>query len=381
MTTMSNEFPHTEEIQKTGRKMRWTKRLVAAGLAAACVGTASPVLSDFGSEMTLKLGSSGLYNHRLFARQAIVGLRQGGAHISADFTMPGRSYALSPFLDVYHRVQNDATAIRPANDAATNMIAGVNFLFTGFRSERATYYLGIGGGAARFKVVNAVNIPIQTSSYRTRMMADALMGVELKLTPGFSVFAEPHYMWTTKMLNGLAVHAGLAIHFNRFLKSTIPVSRPTYIAPAPAYRAPAPLAPIPMEVVPAPMKVEEVKTSSASALRTMEETIHFRHDRSNLSDSAKVILDRKLPIFIANPDMRIVISGFTSQPGTENYNMALGLRRAESARVYLISKGVAPIRIEIATEGEGQFKSETRASAAGNRRDQFRLLIADPFLQ
>jgi peptidoglycan-associated lipoprotein len=376
MKTMSNDLACREGIRKTGRKMIWTRRLVAVGVAAACLGTASPVLADFGSGMTLKVGPSGLYNHRLFARQAIVGLRQGGAHVSLDFTMPGERYAFSPFLDVYHRVQNDPTSIRPGNDAATNVISGVNFLFTGFRGERATYYLGIGGGAARFKVVNTVNIPVQTTSYRTRMMADALMGLEVSMAPGFSVFVEPHYMWTTKMLNGMAVHAGLAIHFNKILKSTPPVPRtPVYVAPTPIYRAPKAKEPEPMTVV------EPVKTSSAASLATMEEVIHFANDRSNLSESAKVILDRKLPIFIANPAMRIVITGFASQPGTVPYNAALGLRRAEAARAYLVSKGVDPVRIEIATEGEGRLKIENRSAAAENRRGQFRLLIADPFLK
>jgi peptidoglycan-associated lipoprotein len=376
MERMSNDLERTTRIPRTGKKMIWTRRLVAAGLAAACLGMASPAFADFGSGMTLKAGASGLYNHRLFARQAIVGLRQGGAHLSLDFTMPGRSIGISPFLDVYHRVQNDVTAIRPANDAATNMISGINFLFTGFRSDRATMYLGLGGGIAHFKVVDAVNIPVQTSSYRNRAMADGLIGVELKVLPAVSLFVEPHYMWTTKMLNGLAVHTGLAFHFNDLRDAVAPVRplTPVYTTPAPAYRAPEP-------VKPEPVKVVAPKTSSAAALATMEETIRFRHDQSSLSDSAKVVLDRKVPIFRDNPAMRIVISGFASQPGTHEYNLALGLRRAEAARTYLISQGVDPIRIEIATEGEGLKRYESRQAASAARHDQFRLLIADPFLQ
>jgi peptidoglycan-associated lipoprotein len=122
--------------------------------------------------------------------------------------------------------------------------------------------------------------------------------------------------------------------------------------------------------------------SSAEALATMREMIFFRHDQSDLSDSAKAILDDKVTVFRANPAMRIVISGFASQPGTENYNMALGLRRAEAAKAYLVSRGVDPIRIEIATKGEGQLLVEGpgEVADAANRRGQFRLLIADPYL-
>ena len=122
--------------------------------------------------------------------------------------------------------------------------------------------------------------------------------------------------------------------------------------------------------------------SSAEALATMLQVIHFKNDESSLSDSARAILDDKVTVFRANPSMRIVISGFASQPGTADYNMALGLRRAESAKAYLVSRGVDPVRIEIATKGEGQLLVEGPGEVADaqNRRGQFRLLIADPYL-
>jgi peptidoglycan-associated lipoprotein len=122
--------------------------------------------------------------------------------------------------------------------------------------------------------------------------------------------------------------------------------------------------------------------SSADALATMQQMIHFQNDQSDLSDSAKAILDDKVTVFRANPAMRIVISGFASQPGTTDYNLALGLRRAEAAKAYLVSRGVDPIRIEIATKGEGQLLVEGPGEIADaqNRRGQFRLLIADPYL-
>jgi peptidoglycan-associated lipoprotein len=122
--------------------------------------------------------------------------------------------------------------------------------------------------------------------------------------------------------------------------------------------------------------------SSAEALATMQQMIHFQNDQSDLSDSAKSILDDKVTVFRANPAMRIVISGFASQPGTSQYNMALGLRRAEAAKAYLVARGVEPIRIEIATKGEGQLLVEGPGEIADaqNRRGQFRLLIADPYL-
>jgi peptidoglycan-associated lipoprotein len=122
--------------------------------------------------------------------------------------------------------------------------------------------------------------------------------------------------------------------------------------------------------------------SSARALATMKEMIYFHNDRSDLGDSAKAILSDKVTVFRANPAMRVVIVGFASEPGTARYNMALGLRRAEAAKAYLVSRGIDPIRIEIATRGAGELMVEGpgETADAANRRGQFRLLIADPYL-
>jgi peptidoglycan-associated lipoprotein len=382
MNKIFNVFAEVVGGLKAGKKKTMIRQIVAVGLASTCFGIVSPVSADFESEVTLKLGVSGLYNHRLLARQAIVGLRQMGGHVSADFTVPGHDIALSPFLNIYHRVQNDVATGRPANDSATNMMGGVNFLFSGFNSERATIYMGLGGGLAHFKVVNAVNLPLPTTSYNNKLMATGLVGLELKISENISFFVEPHYVWTTKMLNGFSTNAGLAIQFNQH--GPTPQAKP--VVPAYVYEKPIPKVqePVKMEPIKAePIMVEPVKVSSAKALATMQEMIYFKNNRSNLSDSAKVILNNKVPVFRANPAMRIVIVGFASQPGTEVYNMALGLKRAEAAKDYLVSQGIDAVRIEIATEGEGHLAVEGpgQAAAAANRRGQFRLLIADPFLE
>lgn len=129
-------------------------------------------------------------------------------------------------------------------------------------------------------------------------------------------------------------------------------------------------------------RVRYVAPSSAEALATMREMIFFKNDRWDLSDSAKRILDNKVTIFRDNPAMRIVISGFASEPGTEAHNLALGLKRAGAAKDYLVSQGVDSLRIEVATRGEGRlvFEGSSEIANAPNRRGQFRLLIADPYL-
>ncbi len=123
--------------------------------------------------------------------------------------------------------------------------------------------------------------------------------------------------------------------------------------------------------------------SSAAALAIMNEMVFFEREKFNLSDSAKQTLDRKVPIFAENPRMRIIITGYASEPGTDDYNMLLGLNRARAARDYLISKGVNTIRIEISTRGERapiDTGTDDQANAT-NRRAQFRLLLAATFLE
>jgi outer membrane protein OmpA-like peptidoglycan-associated protein len=113
---------------------------------------------------------------------------------------------------------------------------------------------------------------------------------------------------------------------------------------------------------------------------TMQEMIHFGRDESSLSDSAKAILRDKVPVLRANPEMRIVITGYASTPGTAAYNMALGLRRATAAKAYLVEQGVVASRIEIATRGANDLLVEgpSDVANAANRRGQFRLLLAEP---
>ncbi len=128
--------------------------------------------------------------------------------------------------------------------------------------------------------------------------------------------------------------------------------------------------------------VTAMTPSNVAALATMLEMVHFEREQSTLDDVAKAILDDKVAIFNANPDMKIVITGYASSPGTDAYNMALGLRRANASRDYLVSKGVAANRIEIATRGENNLLVEGPGDVANaaNRRGQFRLLIANPYL-
>lgn len=119
-------------------------------------------------------------------------------------------------------------------------------------------------------------------------------------------------------------------------------------------------------------------TTTAATLATMQAQIHFAFDKSELTDSAKTLLDEKVAVFRANPEMTIVMVGYTDLKGTDAYNMALGERRAQAARNYIVSKGIAPNRVLIESAGERQQipNSAGAQGEAPNRRAIFRLLMA-----
>jgi outer membrane protein OmpA-like peptidoglycan-associated protein len=122
--------------------------------------------------------------------------------------------------------------------------------------------------------------------------------------------------------------------------------------------------------------------SSAAALATMEEKIHFATAKSDLGAESKALLDEKVKIFRANPAMRIVIVGNADQRASDAYNMELGERRAAAAKAYLVSQGVDAVRIEISSHGERNpiAAGTSKAAEATNRRDGFRLIIGSDYL-
>jgi peptidoglycan-associated lipoprotein len=115
---------------------------------------------------------------------------------------------------------------------------------------------------------------------------------------------------------------------------------------------------------------------SAANVTTMEERIHFATDKSDLSDSARAILDSKGSIFRANPEMRNTIVGNADERASDAYNMALGNRRAAAAKAYLVAQGINASRIASSSDGErNPLAAGTSTAAQGlNRRAEFRLL-------
>lgn len=80
--------------------------------------------------------------------------------------------------------------------------------------------------------------------------------------------------------------------------------------------------------------------------------VFFDFDKSNLKPEARTAVERWAAWLKTYPANKVVIEGHTDERGTREYNLALGERRANSARDYLVSLGIDPNRVQIVSFGK-----------------------------
>ena len=104
--------------------------------------------------------------------------------------------------------------------------------------------------------------------------------------------------------------------------------------------------------------------------QTVGDRVFFDTDSAAISPLAQQTLARQAAWLAQNPGVNVVIEGHADERGTREYNLALGARRAESARAFLVSQGVAANRLR--TISYGKERPEAACSAANcwaqNRR-------------
>ena len=94
-----------------------------------------------------------------------------------------------------------------------------------------------------------------------------------------------------------------------------------------------------------------------SRLQSFEESselkdIHFKFDKYDLDNNSRAILKRNADYLKHNPSLQIEVHGHCDERGTNNYNIALGERRAHSTKKYLVSQGVDSNRVHVISFGE-----------------------------
>ncbi|HYH20859.1 MAG TPA: peptidoglycan-associated lipoprotein Pal [Azospirillum sp.] len=98
--------------------------------------------------------------------------------------------------------------------------------------------------------------------------------------------------------------------------------------------------------------------------------VFFGYDRSDLTPEARATLDRQAEWLRLRPSRAIIIEGHADERGTRDYNLALGERRAQAVRNYLLAKGVAPTNLSLISYGKERLAvpGDGEAAWAQNRR-------------
>ena len=103
------------------------------------------------------------------------------------------------------------------------------------------------------------------------------------------------------------------------------------------------------------------------------ETVYFDYDASSLSEKARQLLRHNAEVLEANSGKKLEIQGNCDERGTTEYNLALGKRRAEAAKRYIVDLGIPRSQISTVSFGEENpaVRGSTESAWARNRRDDF----------
>lgn len=93
-------------------------------------------------------------------------------------------------------------------------------------------------------------------------------------------------------------------------------------------------------------------TSTAYFQQSVGDRVLFEVDQSTLTAIGRATLDGQAGWLMSNSDYQAIIEGHADEQGTREYNLALGARRANSAREYLLSKGVPASRLRVVSYGK-----------------------------
>ena len=265
-----------------------------------------------------------------------------------------------------------------------------NFPFAGFLGSNSSFL--IGGGVVRTNYGAGDDVTPRPATYNYG--ASGIAGIRIGFAPRVALRVDGvvDYMPNSEPEASLnyAARAGLSLFLGGASRvapepppavctwnSSILASDPNCRPPAPPVVTPPParcqwknniLATDPACREP----VVAIDTSAITA------PIYFDFDKSDIRPDAAATLDRKIPWLQANPGMRIRIEGNADNRGSDEYNLALGQRRAASARQYLADRGIDAGRFDLVSYGEERpVCSETPMTEAChqlNRRDDFRIV-------
>jgi peptidoglycan-associated lipoprotein len=134
--------------------------------------------------------------------------------------------------------------------------------------------------------------------------------------------------------------------------------------------APPPAPPPAMAPAPAPVTSSIIPGSAEDFRVNVGDTVHFALNQYNIEDSDKAVLGRQAAWLSKYPAVRVTVEGHCDERGTREYNLALGARRANAVKEYLVSQGVSNGRLETISYGKERpiCTDSNEACWAQNRR-------------
>ena len=114
----------------------------------------------------------------------------------------------------------------------------------------------------------------------------------------------------------------------------------------------------------------------AAAEELTNAKIYFEYDKFDIQPESRRVLARKAELLKQFPQIKVSIQGHCDERGTEEYNLALGERRARAAQEFLAYSGVNPTQMELISYGKLRpaVQGNNESAWALNRRDEFIVL-------
>ncbi|MFL5480795.1 MAG: peptidoglycan-associated lipoprotein Pal [Gemmatimonadaceae bacterium] len=273
------------------------------------------------------------------------------------------------------------------NAHAFAMRLNYNFPFRFLTSRQSQFIIGAGGVRTSYKFKGGITPPEDSYSYNYG--ASGLVGLRLGIAnrTALRIDGVVDYMPTHDPDANMNLHVRGGLSFllggarpevmcTYAGLESIPASSPNCVAPPPPPPPPPP--PAMCQYNSAITATDPACVPPQALVDTTKITgpIYFDFDKSTIRPDAAATLDAKIPWLQANPGMRIRIEGNADERGSDEYNLALGQRRAASAKRYLVDHGIAADRFDLVSYGEERpvCTEHNEACWQQNRRDDFRIV-------
>jgi peptidoglycan-associated lipoprotein len=264
-----------------------------------------------------------------------------------------------------------------------------NFPIGNLMGRQSQFIIGAGGTRTSYKFEGGTGAGNIDGSYTYNFGASALAGIRLGIAnrTALRVDGVLDYMPNHKPDANMNIHVRGGLSFllggarpevmcTYAGLESIPASSPNCVAPPPPPPPPPP--PATCQYNPNILATDPACVAPVTVVDTTKITgpIYFDFDKSTIRPDAAATLDAKIPWLQANPGMRIRIEGNADERGSDEYNLALGQRRAASAKRYLVDHGIAADRFDLVSYGEERpiCTEHNEACWQQNRRDDFKIV-------